>query len=302
MAEHDPLSEVVRLVDLAAPAPDWLGQRLPPCPVIGFGQESPDWQGQVDALADKPATLAAMQRGIRASPNSAAIAAQLLRLLPTLELQQGLVLESIAYGLLQAGAEHRRWQMQRPRGLVAPPGHVLVERVGAALSITLDRAASFNAIDRAMRDELYDAFFVAALDPEISAVTLGATGRTFSVGADLGEFGTTRDPVRAHAIRTSTLPAHAILGCRDRLRVSVQGACIGSGLEMAAFAAHITASPGAWFQLPELAMGLIPGAGGCVSLCNRIGRQRTARLIFSGERLRAETALDWGLIDAIEDD
>jgi enoyl-CoA hydratase/carnithine racemase len=72
-------------------------------------------------------------------------------------------------------------------------------------------------------------------------------------------------------------------------------------LEIAAFAGRLTAMPDAWFQLPELAMGLIPGAGGCVSVPRRIGRQRAALMILSGKRINATTALRWGLIDAIED-
>jgi enoyl-CoA hydratase/carnithine racemase len=81
--------------------------------------------------------------------------------------------------------------------------------------------------------------------------------------------------------------------------VHVQGACIGAGVEIAAFAARLTATADAWFQLPELAMGLVPGAGGCVSVPRRIGRQRAALMILSGRRINAPTALRWGLIDAI---
>jgi enoyl-CoA hydratase/carnithine racemase len=85
------------------------------------------------------------------------------------------------------------------------------------------------------------------------------------------------------------------------LDVHIHGACIGAGVEISAFAGRVTAAPAAWFQLPELAMGLIPGAGGCVSVPRRIGRQRAALMMLSGQRIDAQTALRWGLIDAIED-
>ena len=65
------------------------------------------------------------------------------------------------------------------------------------------------------------------------------------------------------------------------------------------FGSHVTASPKAWFQLPELKYGLIPGAGGTVSLPRRIGRQRTAYLALSMKKISAQTALHWGLIDDI---
>jgi enoyl-CoA hydratase/carnithine racemase len=80
----------------------------------------------------------------------------------------------------------------------------------------------------------------------------------------------------------------------------VHGACIGAGIELPAFCGRVTARADARFQLPEVGMGLIPGAGGTVSLPRRIGRQRAAWLALTGERVDAETARRWGLIDAIE--
>jgi enoyl-CoA hydratase/carnithine racemase len=165
----------------------------------------------------------------------------------------------------------------------------------------LDRPAAHNAIDRVLRDQLYEAFTVAALDPQVRSIKLRAEGPTFSIGGDLEEFGTTRDPATAHLIRSRTLPAVLLARRAHILDVHVQGACVGAGLEIAAFAGRVTATPNAWFQLPELAMGLIPGAGGCVSVPRRIGRQRGALMILSGRRVNAATALHWGLIDAIEE-
>ncbi len=172
---------------------------------------------------------------------------------------------------------------------------------GNRLEISTNRPAALNAVDRKLRDELFDAFSVAAADPEIETVNWRAEGKAFSTGADLAEFGTTRDPARAHEIRMQTLPAIPLIQCGHKVRVHIQGACIGAGLEMAAFAAHISASGNAWFQLPELAMGLIPGAGGCVSVSRRIGAERTAQLVISGRRINAQTALEWGLVDVISD-
>ena len=133
----------------------------------------------------------------------------------------------------------------------------------------------------------------------MTQVRLTGRGRAFCIGADLSEFGTTRDGVEAHAIRQATLPAASIARVGAKLEVRVEGACVGAGLEMAAFAGRLVASRRAWFQLPELAMGLIPGAGGCVSVAKRIGRQRTALMILSGRRIDAETALRWGLVDEL---
>jgi enoyl-CoA hydratase/carnithine racemase len=227
---------------------------------------------------------------------------QLLRSLPDLSVEQGLVAESIAYGLLQGSRGHRDWLAGRAPVAVEADGKVVLERSENQLTITLDRPNAGNAIDRTMRDQLFEAFTLADIDRDIDGISLRATGRSFSLGADLAEFGTTTDPATAHAIRMQTLPAHQIARCADRLEVHVQGACVGAGLEMAAWASRLTASPDAWFQLPELSMGILPGAGGSVSLSRRIGRQRTALLILSGKRISARTALDWWLIDAIVDE
>jgi enoyl-CoA hydratase len=277
---------------------------LPPCPVIGIGSTSAPDAGHVDAIIEPPCSLAGLLAQIAARPLAAASLVQLLRIVPSLSIEQALTAESLAYAVLQGSAEHLAWRAAR-HGKARGQGSadtIVIARHDDALEIVLDRPETGNAIDRAMRDALHDAFALAALDSGIARVILRARGRVFSLGADLDEFGTTTDPASAHAIRMVTLPAHMAARIAGKLEVQVQGACVGAGLEIAAFAHRIVASPGAWFQLPELAMGVLPGAGGCVSVTRRIGRQRAALLILSGKRLSAARALDWGLIDAIVDD
>jgi enoyl-CoA hydratase/carnithine racemase len=274
---------------------------LPKCPVIGLGDPAHPFAARLDAVIEAPVSEGGLLKQVLAMPEAAAVIVQLLRLLPGLSPDDGLTAESLAYGLLQGSDAHRAWIAARGASPPRSEGKVALDRVGGRLSITLDHPESGNSIDRAMRDLLYDAFTLAALDPDIEIVALRGKGRTFSLGAELGEFGTTTDPVVAHAIRLATLPAHYAWRCADKLDVHVQGGCVGAGLELAAWAGRFTAAPDAWFQLPELAMGILPGAGGCVSLTRRIGRQRTALLILSGKRISAKQALGLGLIDAIVD-
>lgn len=273
---------------------------LPPCPIVGFGDPGHPLAAVLDAVVEPDWGAAPLARQVAACPQAAAVAVQLLRLLPALTPAAGLTAESLAYGLLQSSAEHRAWLAGRDPSAGAE-GELRTERVDDALVLTLDRPGSGNAIDRAMRDALHEALTLAALDGEIARVVLRGAGRCFSLGADLGEFGTTTDPATAHAIRALTLPAHAAVFCADKLEAEVRGACVGAGLELAAWARRVIATPDAWFQLPELAMGILPGAGGCVSVTRRIGRQRTALLILTGKRIGARKALDWGLIDRIVD-
>lgn len=290
------------LIDLDVCPHDLRLEDLPPFPLIGLGDSTHPVAASLDAIVESAVSALALIRQTTRAPRAAAVAIQLLRSLDGLPVDRALQLESICYGLLQGSAEHAAWLAARgPLRDPAAAGRVVVERCDAVLHVLLDRPTALNAIDREMRDQLYDAFTIAALDPAVRSIELRATGPSFSIGSDLDEFGTTRDPATAHLIRNLTLPAVALARRADILDVHVQGACIGAGLEMAAFAGRMTATPHAWFQLPELSMGLIPGAGGCVSVPRRIGRQRAALMILSGRRINAATALHWGLIDGIED-
>lgn len=274
---------------------------LPPLPLIGLGPVAHPLAARVDMVEDAAISLEAIVTGIGRMPAASAVLVDLLRAIDGVDADAALTMESLTYATLQAGPEHRHWLDSRASAPPHPAGHLIVRREGDRLDIGLDRPSARNAIDRDLRDALFDAFTLAAIDDDIGRVQLYATGRCFSMGADLGEFGTVADPVEAHRIRGRTLPVRAILRCADRLEAHVQGGCVGAGLEMAAFARRFTASPDAWFQLPEIAMGILPGAGGTVSVPRRVGRQRAASLMLSGRPIRARTALDWGLIDAIVD-
>jgi enoyl-CoA hydratase/carnithine racemase len=300
-----PWEAPLAVIDLDAdrPWPDTV--MLPPCPVIGIGARDHPRAGLLDSVIEPPVSLDAVVRKVERNAQAAEVLIGLMRMHAGegLRLAAAFEAESLAYAVLQGGTAHRHWIAAREADQrMLSPGNVRLEREEDYLRITLDRPAAGNAIDRAMRDALHDAFTLAALDPGIVRIELAAEGRTFSLGADLDEFGTTLDPVEAHAIRTRTLPARALTRFKGLIYVRVQGACVGSGLELAAFGTWISATRDAWFQLPELAMGIIPGAGGCVSLPRRIGRQRTALMVLSGRRIGAATALDWGLADAIVDD
>jgi enoyl-CoA hydratase/carnithine racemase len=140
---------------------------------------------------------------------------------------------------------------------------------------------------------------VAVADPTIEAVHLRGAGPSFCSGGDLSEFGTTPDPVTAHLVRTTRSAGALLARCAPRVTAHVHGACVGAGCELAAFAGRVVAAADATFRLPELAMGLVPGAGGTAGLPRRIGRQRTAWLALTGEAIDARAALAWGLVDEL---
>jgi enoyl-CoA hydratase/carnithine racemase len=101
-------------------------------------------------------------------------------------------------------------------------------------------------------------------------------------------------------VRLTRSPARLLWSVAARTTAYVHGACLGAGVELPAFAGRVVATPDATFGLPEVSIGLVPGAGGTVSLPRRIGRQRAAYLGLSGRRVTAAEAFRWGLVDAIE--
>lgn len=274
----------------------------PPVPLVGSGPSNHPQAAGPDILLEPGFTQEQVVRGIEHAPLASAVLVQLLRITEQLAPADALRAESMAYAMLQGGSEHEYWHRQRRITPARPAGKLHTNRNGACLEILVDRPNALNAIDRSLRDALFDALSLAAMDNTILDVHLHAAGRAFSVGADLAEFGITRDPAEAHAIRMRTLPAWPMMRCASKCHVHIQGACIGSGLELAAFARKVTATSDAWFQLPETGMGILPGFGGTVSIPKRIGRQRAALLMLSGKRISAKRALAWGLIDAIVDD
>lgn len=282
--------------------------RAAPCVVIGTGtpgERPPDLDLLLTAEPDPPAPWVTGEAGAvveaaTRNPGAALTLVQVLRARAALPLEAALAVESMAYGLLQAGPEFERWLAAR-RPVTARPSAepVRLERDGDALTITLDRPAVHNAYDAATRDALVDALELLRLDPTLTSAHLRGAGRSFCSGGDLSEFGLLADPVTAHQVRAQRSAALAVARVADRLTVHLHGSCAGAGIELAAFAGRVTARAGTQIRLPEVAMGLIPGAGGTASLPPRIGRQRTAWLALTGAALDAETALRWGLADEL---
>jgi enoyl-CoA hydratase/carnithine racemase len=313
---HSPLLGArLLVVDLTGAAPDHgldaaaaALARLP-CPTVGLAGRVPSPAGArlasaFDVRLDDEDELAPLQACADRCPLAAATLVQLLRHGRTLDLHERLVAESLAYSTLQAGPEFARWRAQRGPTERGPEGDgpaVRTLREGERLRLTLDRPARRNAFDVRMRDALSEGLALALADDSISEIVLDGAGPAFCSGGDLDEFGSFPDPATAHAVRSARSPARLLALCAPRARAEVHGACVGAGCELPAFCRHVRARADAFFQLPEVAMGLVPGAGGTASLPGRIGRQRTAWLALSGRRIDARTALAWGLVDEIVD-
>lgn len=277
-----------------------------PCPTIAVANLPNEIVGACDVCVDEVHEALPLITRILQNPIAASVCMQLLRVTENLPIEQALIAESLAYSTLQSGPEFRRWlathRAAQPQVATDIGLAVLIERTDDTLGLTLNRASNRNAMNLEMRDALIEALQLVLTDSSIQRVTLKAMGRCFSTGGDLTEFGSLPDPATAHLVRSLALPGRLLAACAERVQVHLHGAAVGSGIEFPAFSQHLVAENSAWFQLPELQFGLIPGAGGTVSIPRRIGRQRTAWMILSGARVSAAEALAWGLIDAIQPD
>jgi enoyl-CoA hydratase/carnithine racemase len=253
------------------------------------------------AANEVAAAVSAIEACVAVSPRAATVLVDVLRRSSDLAVEDALVVESLAYSMLLAGSEFAGWlaaRASKPR-TPDPADTVAVSRQDATLHLALNRPQRHNAFNRVMRDELCDALDIAVLDDSIALVRLTGNGRSFCSGGDLDEFGTAPDPVTAHLIRMQRSAGRRLHSLRDRVVADVHGQCIGAGVELPAFAGRVVAHSDAVFCLPEVSMGLIPGAGGTVSLPRRIGRWRTAWMALTGQRIDATTALSWGLVDEV---
>jgi hypothetical protein len=256
----------------------------------------------LDVVTADPAVVASIEGTVWAAPLASVALALLLRGRDRRTLHEALVAESATYSLLQAGPEFAAWRSGRPRRPLPPDPEPPVrwDVDGALLRVVLNRPHRHNAYSVDMRDALVAALRVALADPKLRVILSGA-GPSFSSGGDLDEFGTFPDPASAHVVRLTRSAAALMAMVGERVEARVHGMCLGAGAELAAFAGRVVARPDARFGLPEVPLGLVPGAGGTASLPPRIGRQRTALLALTATAIDAHQALAWGLVDAIED-
>ncbi|MEU9242647.1 enoyl-CoA hydratase/isomerase family protein [Streptomyces sp. NPDC048385] len=251
--------------------------------------------------ADPYATARQLREIVAAHTDACLALVQVLRMGRSLSPSDRLVVESLAYSTLQAGPDFRAWlAAKRPHADRPTDEPVQLLRDGALLTIALNRPAVHNAFDAASRDALCEALEVAVADPTITRVHLRGKGLSFCSGGDLAEFGTSPDPARAHRVRMLRSPAALLQRCTAEVTAHLHGACVGAGIELAALADRVTATPDTLIRLPEIGMGLIPGAGGTASLPERIGPERTAYLALTGAPVDGAKALDWGLADEID--
>jgi len=175
----------------------------------------------------------------------------------------------------------------------APHGAVASQRHDGILVLTIDNPP-VNALSADVRRGLADAIQAAQDDASVQAVLLVGAGRNFIAGADIREFGKPPQPPAlpdvCNAIEASAKPVVAAL----------HGAALGGGLEIALAAHYRIALPGARLGLPEVNLGLLPGAGGTQRAPRLAGAAAALDLMLSGRHAGAEEALSLGLVDRLD--
>lgn len=252
-------------------------------------------------LADPLAAVEEIRRNAAAHPTAALTFDTLLRITATTSAREGLIAESFAHAMLLAGADYRSWR----EGLADAAAErestaaARIERRGREVEIRLSSEAGRTGLDQASRTRLARVFH--GLGPDVTAIRLNADGPDFWGSARPDDLLTPEGIALTHLARMAGNLGAAVYPHRHRLSVHVQGRCVGAGLELVAMAHHVTATPDAVFELPQLRMGLITGCGGTVALTRRIGRWRSAYLALWAGPIDALTAYRWHLVDEIVD-
>lgn len=177
---------------------------------------------------------------------------------------------------------------------------VLYSKEGPVAHVVLNRPRVINAYNIQMRDELYQALEAVRDDPEVRAAVLrGAGERGFCAGADLTEFGTAPSLDIARRVRWERDVWGLFLGIRKPLVAALHGHVIGSGVEMACLCDIRVAAEDAVFRMPEVALGMVPAAGGTQTLPRAIGRARALDMVLTNRQVGVREALNIGLVHRV---
>jgi enoyl-CoA hydratase len=177
---------------------------------------------------------------------------------------------------------------------------VIYEKEGPIASVTLNRPQALNAYNVQMRNDLFEVLEAIRDDPEVRvALFKGAGERAFCSGADLSEFLTAPSPAVARQVRFGRDLWGLFLSLPQPLIAAVHGYVIGSGIEISLCCDIRIASADARFRLPEVGLGIIPGAGGTQTLPRTIGQARALEMLLTGRWMESEEALRVGLVNQV---
>lgn len=177
---------------------------------------------------------------------------------------------------------------------------LLYEKREGIACITLNRPQALNTINLQMRDELWQVLPAVNDDPEVLvAILKGAGDRAFSAGADITEFGTAPSQAIARQVRWERDLWGTLLKMEKPLIAAIHGYALGAGIELALCCDLRIASEDARFGLPEVALGMIPSAGGTQTLPRTVRLGPASFLALTGEMVDAAEAYRLGLVHRV---
>lgn len=169
---------------------------------------------------------------------------------------------------------------------------VKVERHDDVAVVTID-SPPVNALSAAVRKGIFDGVKSAAADPAVKAIVIACAGRTFVAGADITEFG---KPPQSPGLNEVIAE---IENCPKPVVAAIHGTALGGGLELTLGCHFRVATKEAKLGLPEVKLGLLPGAGGTQRLPRAVGPELGVKMIVTGDPISASDALKNGLIEEI---
>jgi enoyl-CoA hydratase/carnithine racemase len=174
---------------------------------------------------------------------------------------------------------------------------VIYEKERHVARVTLNRPEVLNAYSLGMRDDLYEVLSAVRDDDEVRVVILrGAGPKAFCSGADLKEFLTAPSASKARWVREVRDLWRLLAGMPQPLVAELHGYVLGSGMEIALLCDLRIASEDVLFGLPEVNLGIMPGAGGTQTLPRIMGLAGSLDMLLTGRRLNGREALRMGLI------
>lgn len=170
---------------------------------------------------------------------------------------------------------------------------LLVDRIGAIVSVTLNRPDKLNAIHNDMARSLLQVIDAAASDEGVRVLLLRGAGRAFCAGRDVSAAPTEDDLVLVQGV------AHALVSCPKPVVAAVHGWTLGAGLEWMLDCDVVIAASTARFRLPEASLGVFVTGGLSATLAASAGLMRAKSLMLLGDEFDAPQAQAWGLVGEV---
>jgi len=174
---------------------------------------------------------------------------------------------------------------------------LIVTRHGRVLQLTLHRPAARNALNNTLLSELATTLEAAAADSDISVCVITGSERFFAAGADLNEMAEKDLPATLNDVRPQLWAR--INAFSKPLIAAVNGYALGAGCELVLLCDVVVAGDNARFGLPEITLGIMPGAGGTQRLIRCVGKSLASKMVLTGESITARQALAAGLVSDI---